>query len=113
MLVGMSAYEIAKKYGFEGSEEEWITSLRGDEVELRNYNDILQWKYKLENDNRWRDLIDLSALDYNDLINKPLVNGVPLAGNTDLSSSFIMKKDFTVMTDSDINTIINRLKGGG
>ena len=27
-LTGKSAYEIAKKYGFEGTEEEWLASLK-------------------------------------------------------------------------------------
>ena len=35
---GKSAYEIAKEYGFEGSEEEWLTSLKGSNG--ISYNDI-------------------------------------------------------------------------
>lgn len=34
---GLSAYEIALKNGFEGTEEEWLASLKGyDDTELRN-----------------------------------------------------------------------------
>lgn len=28
-VIGLSAYEIAKKNGFEGTEEEWLNSLKG------------------------------------------------------------------------------------
>ena len=38
VLKGMSAYEIAKKYGFEGSEEEWINSLEAT-IELGTVTD--------------------------------------------------------------------------
>ena len=114
MLIGMSAYEIAVKYGgFVGTEEEWISSLKGDEVLLRNNENVIQWKYKSEAENRWKDLIQLSTIDYNNLFNKPLINGVALRGNQDLADTFVMEDELIPITYTDIDNILDRLKGGG
>ena len=36
-LEGKSAYDIAVDNGFEGTEEEWLESLKGDNVDLSEY----------------------------------------------------------------------------
>ena len=35
-LIGKSAYEIAVEHGFEGTEQEWLESLKGDQVDLHD-----------------------------------------------------------------------------
>ena len=56
---GKSAYEIAKEFGFEGSEEEWLESLRGPQGEQgpqgpmgpRGYSAYAAWKALPQNAN--------------------------------------------------------------
>ena len=58
----LTAYGIAVKHGFVGTEEEWLESLRGDEVQLR-YNEAgntLEWKYT--EDSGWSTLMELDEL---------------------------------------------------
>lgn len=54
-------------------------TLRGMPVEIRLEGTLLQWKY--EDETEWRDLIDLSTIDYETLSNLPLINGVELVGD--------------------------------
>lgn len=60
----LSAYAIAVKYGYAGTEEEWVASLKGKTPELR-YNDanVLEWKYTVEGDDAWRELIDVGEIE--------------------------------------------------
>lgn len=51
-LQGKSAYEIAVDHGFEGTEEEWLESLKGGDVDLTEY-----WKIE-----------DLQALTSDEII---------------------------------------------
>lgn len=55
-------------------------TLRGMSVELRiqEGTNILQWKY--EDETEWKDLIDLSTIDYETLSNLPKINGEPIIG---------------------------------
>lgn len=61
----ISAYGIAQKHGYGGSEEEWLESIRGargDRAELR-YNedtDALEWKFMEESE--WQQLITLAQI---------------------------------------------------
>lgn len=57
-----SAYGIAVKHGFEGTEEEWLLTLRGDKTELRFDSEAneLQWKYTEEDE--WHTAMDLTQL---------------------------------------------------
>ncbi len=58
----ISAYGLAVKHGFEGTESEWLESLYGEEVMLRydGTADELQWKYKSAE--QWDSLMDTDAL---------------------------------------------------
>lgn len=57
-LDGLSAYQIALKHGFQGTEEEWLQSLHGEiPIDFRVNGTILEWKYKSSND--WNEIIDL------------------------------------------------------
>ena len=53
-------YEIVKANGFEGSFEEWMQSLQGDQVELRAENGFIQWRYS--DGREWVNLIPLTEL---------------------------------------------------
>ena len=53
-------YELAKEKGFEGTYEEWVASLKGDEVVLVVENSQLKWKYSKEAD--YHVLMDLTTL---------------------------------------------------
>lgn len=61
----ITAYGIAVKHGFQGTEEEWLKSLKGDGGEpiVIRYDETaqqLQWKY--ESDTQWQKLLSLSEL---------------------------------------------------
>lgn len=60
VLRGMSAYEVAVAAGFVGTEEEWLESLKGEKLEIRNNGGVLEWKY--ENDLVWQTLVDLTQV---------------------------------------------------
>ena len=53
-------YEIVKANGYEGSFEDWMKSLQGDQVELRTENGFIQWRYS--NESEWVNLIPLTEL---------------------------------------------------
>lgn len=61
----ITAYGIAVKHGFKGTEEEWLASLQGVDgrsIEIR-YNDVtnvLEWKFT--DDDVWTQLLDLEQL---------------------------------------------------
>lgn len=58
----ISAYGLAVKHGYEGTESKWLESLYGEEVMLRydGTADELQWKYKSAE--QWDSLMDTEAL---------------------------------------------------
>ncbi len=58
----ISAYGLAVKHGYEGTESEWLESLHGEKVMLRydGTADELQWKYKSAE--QWDSLMDTDAL---------------------------------------------------
>ena len=65
----LSAYALAVKHGYQGTEAEWLEDIRGERVQLR-YNedtDALEWKY--EDGGAWAELMDIDA------IRGPVVDG--------------------------------------
>ena len=63
----ITAYGIAVKHGFTGTEEEWLASLKGDggEPVVIRYSETdgqLQWKYENEDDSAWREILTLADL---------------------------------------------------
>lgn len=52
----ITAYGIAVKHGFKGTEAEWLETLKGDKVQLRYNEDTktLEWKY--EDADEWLEL---------------------------------------------------------
>lgn len=55
-------YELAKAQGYEGTYEEWLDSLKGDQIELRISQDgkYIQWRYS--SSSSWQNLIPLSDI---------------------------------------------------
>ena len=101
---GYSAYDIAVLEGYTGTEEEWLETLKGERIELRNNNGTLQWKYETETD--WIDLIDLVAMnDYEMLINKPMIDSIVLSGNRDLSLSYV--RNTNALTNMEIESLLS------
>lgn len=54
----LSAYGIAQKRGFRGTEQEWLQSLHGADVEMQTEDGLLQWKK--DNDADWKTLASFS-----------------------------------------------------
>lgn len=83
ILRGFSAYEVAIKNGFVGDEKAWLESIRGSEISIRiTENNWLQWKY--ESEEEWHDLVHLLDNRYDNIANKPKINGVELMGDKTL-----------------------------
>ena len=59
-------YELAKEKGFEGTYDEWIASIKGDEVVLVVEEDQLKWKYSKEDNTKYRVLMNLTTLKGSD-----------------------------------------------
>ena len=53
-------YQLAKASGYSGSYEEWLDSIKGDEVEISIINNAIQWKYVSSDE--WNMLLDLNSL---------------------------------------------------
>lgn len=56
----LSAYGLAVKRGYPGTEEEWLDSLHGANVEMRYENGELQWKH--DTSEEWHTLEEFTAL---------------------------------------------------
>ena len=103
-LRGYSAYELAVMGGYEGTLEEWLESLKSYQLEIRNNDGIIE--YKFENQHMWTILIDLSSYtnDYELLINRPSIDGTVLSGDRDLSQRYI--RNTNILTNEDIENLI-------
>ena len=103
VIKGFSAYDIAVSQGFKGTVEEWIESLKGEKVQLRENGNAIEWKY--ENDSTWMELIKLKTLnDYELLMNKPSVDGNTLIGNLDLTEIYVRNEN--VLTNFEIEELL-------
>lgn len=61
----ITAYGIAVKHGFEGTEQEWLTSLKGEPgaaAQMRYNEDTQTLQWKLTEDEDWTDLLTLADL---------------------------------------------------
>lgn len=56
----LSAYGLAVKRGYPGTEEEWLDSLHGADVEMRYENGELQWKH--DTSEEWHTLEEFTVL---------------------------------------------------
>ena len=77
---GMSAYDLAVANGYSGSEAEWLNSLKGEAGKTPSIGENGNW-FIGEADT------GISARpDYNQLINKPSINGTVLEGDFEIQS---------------------------
>lgn len=117
VLRGSSAYEVAVQFGFKGSEEEWLESLKGREVVFKEIDGSLYWKYDNEDDEFYRLLSDLNfggSKEYNVLLNKPTINNVELIGDLTLedlgiqeAGNYVLKEELpTTLSNGDIEDIL-------
>lgn len=75
-------------------------TLRGVPVELRVSGTVLQWKY--EDEETWKDLINLSNLDYEQLQNLATINGVEFKG--EMADYILTPDDF--LTNAEVDEIL-------
>ncbi len=60
---GLSAYQLAMLGGFEGTLAQWLATVTGRNVELRNNGTWIQWRPQdTENPQAWQNLIELATL---------------------------------------------------
>lgn len=95
---GESAYNIAVKYGYKGTEQEWLKSLIGAPGHTPYIGENLHWFI-----NGVDTGVAAQVGDYNLLTNKPTFNGQALEGNVSMSI-----KDINVVeaTDEDIDKLL-------
>jgi len=79
---GKSAYQIAVENGYSGSEKDWISSLTGKSGET---------PYIGSNGNWFIGAVDTGvsatpSMNYNDLTNKPTLNGETIEGDVEINS---------------------------
>ena len=79
---GKSAYEIAQKNGFSGTETEWLESLRGQAGETPHIGANGNWFIGSADTN----ISSRPILDYTLLENKPTLNGIEINGNIEITS---------------------------
>ena len=77
------------------------TTLRGESIQLRVFDGMLQYKY--ESDTAWTDLVDINTLDYSRMSNLPTINGVEIRG--EIASQILTPED--EMTAEEILTILD------
>ena len=77
---GKSAYEIAVDNGFSGSEREWLNSLKGEAGKTPTIGDNGNWFIG------GADTGIPARGDYNQLVNKPSINGTVLEGDFEIQS---------------------------
>jgi len=56
----LDAYGIAAKRGFDGNVDEWLESLKGRSIEMRQNGDSFEWRYVGEGDDTWQRLADFA-----------------------------------------------------
>lgn len=95
---GESAYDIAVKYGYKGTEQEWLDSLIGAPGHTPYIGANLHWFV-----NGVDTGVAAQVGDYNLLENKPTLNGQSIEGNISVSM-----KDINVVeaTDEDIDKLL-------
>lgn len=78
---GKSAYEVAVENGFSGSETEWLNNLKGSAGATPHIGANGNW-FIGDADTG----ISAGTKDYNELENKPSINGTVLEGNYEIQS---------------------------
>ncbi len=101
-------YKLAVQSGFTGTYEEWLSSIKGDSVEISIQNGYIVWKYSQES--KWKNLVSLESLTGKD--GEKGQSGTN--GKDGLSAYEIYKKyhpSYTKTEEEWINDLVNgRLK---
>lgn len=107
VLKGLSAYEVAVQNGFQGSQSEWLQSLRGENIQFKSEG--LEIYYKYVSDEQWIPLvsIDQFVADYSVLNNKPKINNIELNGNKTLSELGIQAQGDYVENQVGYSMVLN------
>lgn len=84
---GKSAFEIARSYGYSGTEEEWLNSLKGEAGATPSIGEDGYWYIGSVNTG----ISAKPSLSYNDLTDKPTIEGEELVG--DYSFNVLSKND--------------------
>ena len=79
---GKSAYEIAVEKGYSGSEQEWINSLAGKPGDTPYIGTNGHWFIGAVD----TEIMATPSLSYNDLEDKPTLNGETIEGNMEIKS---------------------------
>lgn len=62
----ISAYGIAVKHGYEGTEEQWLASLKGEQgasVEMQYDQESLEIQYRYVGQEKWTELLDMGQIE--------------------------------------------------
>ena len=109
VLRGLNAYQIAVANGFDGSQADWLQSLRGQSIQFKAEG--LDIYYKYESDQNWTLLvrIDQVLANYSVLANKPSIGGVQLIGNKSLNDLGIQasREGYSLVSDEEIERLSN------
>ena len=107
VLRGLSAYQVAVNNGYQGSQEQWIKSLRGENIQFKAEG--LRIYYKYESETEWILLVEIDALmaDYRVLDHKPSINNVILDGNKTLEQLGIQASydGYSLVSDEEIERL--------
>ena len=95
---GESAYDIAVKFGYKGTEEEWLDSLIGAPGQTPYIGENLHWFI-----NGVDTGVAAQVGDYNLLDNKPTINGQKLEGAFSITINDINVKE---ATNEDIDKLL-------
>ena len=76
---------------------------RGYRMEVRSYNNYIQYKYEDEDENEWKNLFNLSISDYEQLANLPTVNGGKVIG--EMNGNILTPPD--VVTNMELEILLS------
>lgn len=76
-LTGKSAYDLAVENGYSGTESDWLSSLKGEPGSIPYIGENGNWFV----DGKDSNVPATPILDYNQLINKPTIDGEDFEGD--------------------------------
>ena len=100
---GLSAYQLAVKNGFQGTQQQWLESLIGPKTEFRFNGNAFEWKYSDQND--WKELVNINELNYEQLNNLPKIHEMEIKG--DISQYIMLPQD--ELTNIEIQEILDNV----
>lgn len=83
--------------------ETFLRGERGYKMQVRSYNNYIQYKYEDEDESEWKNLFNLTFSDYEQLANLPTVNGGTIIG--EMKANILTPPD--VVTNMELETLLN------